>query len=344
MANIEVKKPTDLADTPNAGDPVWASGRTILVGFVVGGAFLLLAFRKVSIERFVDTLQTANSHLILLGIVFYGLYLVARASRWRLLLAERTATLPFAVLFRAVTWGTAANAIIPHSGEVLRTFVARKPLKVSASAILGTIAAERFYDFATVTVLTGAALLFFQDPPPILRTALVAICAMGFALLIGLLLLGFKYPPVIALLNLVTKPLQGKCKKLALDQVDELSSGIRAAFSGKRLGWIGLLSACQWLCVTGCIYVSIESFGISLSPWLAFIVLPLTIAGLTLPTAPVYLGTIQMCFLAGLTPFGVSNEVAIAASVAYLGITTIPIILVSLVWYLQYVLVGRKAI
>ena len=51
-----------------------------------------------------------------------------------------------------------------------------------------------------------------------------------------------------------------------------------------------------------------------------------------------------MCFLAGLTPFGVSDEVAIAASVIYLGITTIPIIFVSLVWYFQYVLVKGKAI
>jgi len=339
--NATINEPTDLGEVPNSR---WTSIRSILIGLVFGCAFLALAFRETSFQGFIDTLQTANLQYIFAGILLYALYLVIRTSRWSLLLAERTAIRPFSLLFRAVTWGTAANSIIPHSGEILRTFAVRKPLKISAVSVLGAIAAERLYDFVTVIVLTGITLLVFKGSPTVLQSALLAICAMGAMVLVALLLLGLKVPLMFRVIDLMTKPLPKRFEGAAHRLVHELSVGIRAAFSNSHLVEIGVLSLLQWLCVTGCIYLSIQSFGLGLSPWIAFIVLPLTIAGLTLPTAPAYLGTIQVCFLAGLVPFGASNEVAIAASVAYLSIIALPVIAVSLTWYLLYIFIRKQVI
>lgn len=322
----------------------WTSARSLLLGIFVGSVFLFLSFRETSYQGFVDTLLTAHTQYIVLGIGLYALYLVARALRWSLLLAERAATRPFTLLLRAVTWGNTANIMIPRSGEFLRAFVVRKPLAISATSILGSIAAERFYDLTTVIVFTGLAFLFFEDSATIMRSALLVICTMGALVLAGLLLLGYKAPLIIRVVHLMTKILPQKYKGTAQVLVDELSVGIRTAFSNPHLVWIGVLSVCQWLCITGCIYLSIESFEPGLSPWIAFIVLPLTIAGVMLPTAPVYLGTIQACFLLGLVPFGVSNEVALAASVAYTSIITLPVITVSIVWYLLYIWIQRQAL
>lgn len=344
MESAELKEASHLTTNQVAPDKRWQSARSVLLGLLFGAAFLILAFRDTSFQGFVDTLQTARPRLIFLGILVYALYVLARASRWSLLLAERTMTRPFAVLFRAVTWGTAANTIIPHSGEVLRTFAARGPLGISATSILGTIAAERLYDFSTVILLTSITLLVFRESPPILMAALLAICAMGLVILAGLLLIGFNCRVIMRVVNIFTRLLPSAYRGAAQWQIDELGLGIRAAFTNRRLAWIILLSFCQWLCVTGCIYLSIESISLDVSPWLALIVLPLTIAGLSLPTAPVYLGTIQVCFLAGLTPFGISNEAAIAASVAYLSIVTIPILAASFTWYLLYLVIRRKTL
>lgn len=333
----ETLKSDDLASSG------WTSVRSILIGLLFGGVFFALAFRETSYQGFLETLRTANSTYIFVGIGFYALYLVARTSRWSLLLAKRTTTRPFPVLFRAVTWGTAANSIIPHSGEILRTFAVRKQLKITATSVLGAIAAERLYDFATVIVLTVITLLFFRESPILLQSALLAICAMGAGVLVVLALLALRVPLIVWMVDLVTRILPKRFEGAAHRLVNELSAGIRAALFNPYLTWIGLLSLLQWLCVASCIYMSIESFGLGLSPWIALIVLPLTIAGLTLPTAPVYLGTIQICFLAGLVPFGVSNEVAIAASMAYISIITLPVVAVSVVWYLLYVLTQKRA-
>jgi uncharacterized protein (TIRG00374 family) len=336
-----VNKTLNAEDMGNSG---WTSVRSFLVGVLFGGALLALAFRETSYQGFVETLRTANSAFIFVGIGFYALYLVARTLRWGLLLAKRTTTRPFPVLFRATTWGTAANSIIPHSGELLRTFVVHKPLKISAASVLGAIAAERLYDFATVIILTLVTLFFFKESPIILQSALLAICVMGSGALALLAFFAFRVPLIVRMVDLMTRILPKRFEGAAHRLVDELGVGIRAAFSNPHMMWIAILSLLQWFCIAICIYLSIESFGLGLSPWIALIVLPLTIAGLTLPTAPVYLGTIQVCFLAGLVPFEVSNEVAIAASVAYISIITLPVVAVSVVWYLLYVLTQRNAL
>ena len=163
MNDSRVTTLDETQNTPDDSSSNWASVRSMLLGLIFGGAFLALAFRETSFQGFIDTLQTAKPRHIFVGIGLYALYLVARASRWSLLLAERTPTRPFMLLFRATTWGTATNTIVPHSGEFLRTFVVRKPLAISATSILGSIAAERFYDFATVIVFTGLTFVFFED-------------------------------------------------------------------------------------------------------------------------------------------------------------------------------------
>jgi glycosyltransferase 2 family protein len=342
LSDTKTTKQADILQALDVTDTGWASLRSIVLGLVIGSIFLLLAFRNASFQGFVDTLETARVHYLLVGIGLYAVYLVARTSRWSLLLAERTETRPFAVLFRALTWGTAANTVIPHSGEILRSLVTRQPLSISAASILGTIASERLYDFGTIIAFAGITLVLFHGCPTILHTALCSICFVGLVLLAGLVLLGFRFPQLVHLIDAPARLFPKRYRDAPRRHIGELSLGIQAALSNPRVMGIGVLSICQWLCIAGCIYFSMASLGLGVSPWLAFIVLPVTIAGLTLPTAPVYLGTMQLCFLAGLTPFGVSKEAAIAASVAYTGIITVPVIVISLFWYVIYVVTRNE--
>ena len=320
----------------------WAPSKTLFLGVVFGAVFLFLAFRHANWDTFLDTLRSAKFQVIGTGILAYVGYLLTRAARWSLLLAERTTERPFALLFRAVTWGTAANAIVPHSGELLRAFATKKKLGVSASSILGTIAAERFYDFAAVIALSTTALVFFRGAPPILFSALVAIVAMGGVVLCVIVLVGTRNPLMNALLSFVAVLLPKRFAGAAQHQIQELTHGIRAAFSNPHVTLIVVLSLVQWLLVTSCIFAAIAAFSVDVSAWVAFVILPLTIAGLTLPTAPAYLGTIQVCFLGGLAPFGIANETAIAVSFGYLGIVTFPVIVVSAFWFVGHLIVRRR--
>ena len=54
--------------------------------------------------------------------------------------------------------------------------------------------------------------------------------------------------------------------------------------------------------MSGCIYFALQAFGIDVPYHAAIIVLVIIVAGLTLPTSPGFVGTIQYCFVLGLGP------------------------------------------
>ncbi|MBE9030279.1 flippase-like domain-containing protein [filamentous cyanobacterium LEGE 11480] len=334
VAQSAEKTPTNLR----------GSIRSLFLGLVVGAFFLTLAFRRTSWDSVLASIQAVNQVFILYGIGVYALYLLMRAWRWSFLLSERTDRRPFAPLFRAVTWGTAANAVIPHSGELLRAFATRKHLSLSASSIIGSIAAERLYDFAAVILVTATTLFLMADAPPVLTDALVAITVMASVVLLPLIALAFENPLMVGLVNLLARLLPKQLGIKVVWQIQELSAGIRSAFSNSQLPIIFLLSIVQWLLIATCIYFSLVAFSLNLPFWVALVVLPLTLAGLTLPSAPAYLGTMQICFMAGLMPFGVTDETAIAASMVYLSIVAVPVMLASIIWYLIYVALYRRTL
>ena len=55
----------------------------------------------------------------------------------------------------------------------------------------------------------------------------------------------------------------------------------------------------------------------------------LLVVGLTLPTAPGYLGTTQVCFTAVLAVFGVDEDLAFAASALYTACVVLPVFFIG---------------
>jgi glycosyltransferase 2 family protein len=318
--------------------------RSLFLGLLVGAIFMALAFRRTAWHSVAATLQGVDRVDILYGIAVYGVYLLIRAWRWSCLLADRTEQRPFWTLFRAVTWGSAANAVIPHSGEVLRALATRQPLGLSASSIIGSIAAERLYDFGAVILVTGGLLASLSNAPPVLREGLMALVVMAGVVLIPVIALAFQNPVMVGLVKSVSRLLPNNIGPKVVEQVSELSAGLRSALTNSRFLLIVLLSVVQWVLIAVCINLSMAAFQLSLPFWVALIILPLTLAGLTLPSAPAYLGTMQICFMAGLMPFGVSDETAIATSMAYLSIVTFPVMIISGLWYLLYVAMYRRTV
>ncbi|MCM1984690.1 lysylphosphatidylglycerol synthase transmembrane domain-containing protein [Lyngbya confervoides] len=327
---------------PTSSRGLQGSFRNLALGLACGTFFLTLAFRRTSWRAVVSAIEPVDHRFILYGIFIYSLYLLARTWRWSFLLAERTEQRPFLSLLRAVTWGTAANAVIPHSGELLRALTTRSPLGLSVSSILGSIAAERFYDFAAVIAITGWTLLLQTQAPQILSDALVALAMMGLVILVPLAILAVPNPLRGSLIRLLAHLLPQRWSQKVSHQLKEIGTGIGAAFAHAHLLPIGLLSLVQWVLVAGCITCSLAAFGLNLPIWAGLVILPITIAGLTLPSAPAYLGTMQVCFIAGLSPFGISDDQAIAASMIYLSIVTFPILIGAGVWYLIHLALYRQ--
>jgi uncharacterized membrane protein YbhN (UPF0104 family) len=100
----------------------------IIIGIVIGGILLYLAFRNVDLNKMLFSLKNTNYWYILLAVasLLFSHYL--RTLRWMIFLA------PFKIiqawsLFSALIIGYAANTFVPaHLKEFLRAFVVGKKI------------------------------------------------------------------------------------------------------------------------------------------------------------------------------------------------------------------------
>jgi len=85
-----------------------------------------------------------------------------------------------------------------------------------------------------------------------------------------------------------------------------------------------------------CIYVSVMAINIVVTPAIIFIVLLFIIIGISLPTTPGFIGSIQAAYYFALAPFGVSAEDAFISSVFYHIIAYFSVLIVGLYYFSKY--------
>ena len=138
---------------------VWMRARRsiLIVGLLLGAAFLAYAARALDPRALLELLRTTHPGLFSAALVCALAFSMVKAWRWRYLL-QPLAQVPARALLSPVFIGGAANALIPHSGELVRASVVGRRYALPASALLGSIVVERVFDFVAVLVL--AAIVF----------------------------------------------------------------------------------------------------------------------------------------------------------------------------------------
>ncbi len=135
-------------------------------------------------------------YLLFLGFGFFLLWLTLRKSNWQEIknniagtnffyLIPATISLLFAHFFRAIRWkimieplgykpstqntflsvliGYWANLAFPRLGEVLKCTILARYEKVPAEKLVGTIVAERAFDFVTLLIVLGITIILQYD-------------------------------------------------------------------------------------------------------------------------------------------------------------------------------------
>lgn len=141
----------------------------VLLGLIIGGVFLWLAFRKVELETIIEASKGASFWwfipftLVTLSAHYF------RAERWRLLLTGETKVPPRFTLFTGVMFGYLANIPFARLGEVTRPVYVAQQVKESNSKLIGTIVLERIIDMLTLLALMAFVVVFMISDPQILH-------------------------------------------------------------------------------------------------------------------------------------------------------------------------------
>jgi len=178
-----------------AGDEAPSLGRRFfnvrtLISFALGFAILVFLFTRVQIDvaGILERVRQANLLFLALAVVAYYGTFPMRALRWGRLLrnagVREEAALPNGQgLTEIVVLSWFANCIVPAKlGDAYRAYLLKRESRVSFSATIGTILAERIIDVLVLYFLmVGAASLSFGRALP---PEVVVLMQLGSALAI----------------------------------------------------------------------------------------------------------------------------------------------------------------
>lgn len=306
----------------------------LILGIALSAAFLWLALRGADGARIWQAFQRAQAWMIAPFLVILFAYYWTKAWRWRALLAPMR-LVRVRELFQPIMIGYAGSMVLPMQlGELVRAFVASRQLKLPGTPLLSSIALERLLDFLSLLTLVGLALMVGTDVPPALVTAGWMIGA-GVAVATAFAIAYVRWTSaVVELLRHLTVIFPASWRERLLHQVRIGAQGLHALREPALLVKIISLSLIQWAFMWGCIYLSLAALGINAPLPASFVTLLFTVIGVTLPTSPGYIGSIQLAYALALRPFGVSAEAAFAASVFFHALANVSVIVVGL-YYLH---------
>ena len=311
---------------------------SIFIGLILAFVFMGLALQDTDLKEVGRVLKKAHVWLAIPLLTSLGLFYWIKAIRWRVLLSPLSQTTA-RVVFPSMMIGFAANNVLPaRLGELVRIYILGKQLDLPKGFVLATLVLERIFDFLTVFCLVAIALVYGSTLLPELETAGYFIATLSFALIVMVAIYATFTGFTIKVFSATTGFLPTSLQQRLIKQLELGAMGFHSIKNLRFLIIICLTSIVQWVLLALCFYIAMLATHIDV-PWpAAFVLLGLIVAGLTLPGAPGFFGTVELCFTLALTPYNVRNDDALATAIfyhgwAYLSVTLLGIFLIHRMGY-----------
>jgi hypothetical protein len=297
-----------------------ASRWGLAAGLALSAVCLYLALRQVDPAQAAQVLGRARPLWVAATVAALLAQGALRGWRWRLLLGP-AAAVGLAPALRAYFIGAFANMILPlRAGDLVRAVALGRLAPAPASAGLASVVVERLLDLFSVAILAAAVLALLPLPAWLEAAAWGALAAAvaGGAALFGLrrgrrLVLGLTERAE----RLLPARLRGRLSR----PVALFISGLQGLGGAGRYLLLAGQTAAAWALAVGAVYCLFVAYGLDASPGLgplqALAVTVLVTLGISVPSAPGFVGTVHLAAMAGLTQFGVARDAALAWAVAY---------------------------
>jgi glycosyltransferase 2 family protein len=131
------------------------------ISVLIAGLFLWIAFRNIDFSELWQQMKAVTWYWL----PFFAIVMTAshylRAERWRLLMSAEQRDISRSTLFAGVMMGYVMNNLVPRLGEISRPVYVAQKQGLSTSNLVGTVVAERLFDFITMLFLVLIAILIF---------------------------------------------------------------------------------------------------------------------------------------------------------------------------------------
>jgi len=303
----------------------------IILGLAFSVLFLVLAFRSVHRDDLAEAMRSAKYGYTVPAMLLIVASLYLRAVRWRYLL-HPIKDIGRRSLFYATGVGAMVNITFPaRLGEFVRAYAIGERERISRSSSFATIVVERVFDgFALLFFLAIVALFGSNHAGGWLRQA-EYVAVIGYLVALAtLILLKTHTRFALALAQGALRPFPRAVREKALAILVSFIDGLRVFRSTKNMGVAIALSPLVWLPNAAAIHLLLVSTGIHLGALVSLLLLVALCVGVTIPSAPGFVGNVQFVSVEILRLFGVQAGSALTFSLIYNACIFLPVLLTGI--------------
>jgi glycosyltransferase 2 family protein len=310
------------------------------LGIVLSVAALWWTLRDVPFDSVIEHIGRSNPVLLVLMTAAATGIFPLRAQRWRPILHAVAPHLPFGPLWRATAVGMMVSNLVPaRAGELARAYaLARETRRVPFTAAFASVAVDRGFDAAVVLLLMFVAVL---DPRFTAGTLVVgqpasrviAGGALFAGLVLGILFMMARFPnAVVRLFEAVAGRISPRLERRGGELLRTFVTGLGVLKHPLLFAEVLWWTLLHWLLNAFAFWLGFLAVGID-APFTAALFLQGLIAiGVALPSAPGFFGIFELFAKAGLTVYGVPDDLAVAWAISFHFLSFIPITLIG-AWY-----------
>ncbi len=294
-----------------------------VLGVAVSALLLYLAARNVRPAEILPLLGQVNYFFLALAGACALLAIWLRAWRWRYLIPD-SETMKTGNLFSATMIGFMGNNLLPlRIGDLARAYIAARKENVTASAVLATVVIERLLD--VFAILAMLSVIFFHMPlPQWIANGFLIMLALGGAAWLVLLVMKSRANLLCAwLAPFLPSRYAGQITGL----VQSFLQGLAAMKSAKNLIFAMLLSIPIWTVYAFGTYAALKACAVNVPFSASWVVLAFVGIGVSLPSAPGFVGTFQFFTVAALALYAVDQQQAFGFSLLHHMAQYIPVTL-----------------
>ncbi len=308
----------------------------IWLGLAVSSLFAYLAFGEMDPEAVVGALGKADYRFLPFALVLtYGVLWV-RARRWRVLLGA-VLEVKTGLLFRVTLIGFLANYLLPaRMGEVVRAALLGAREKISVSAALGSVVLERLLDLISILLIFSILYLLDYMPAPdselgsILHRSALLFLVVAVFIAGTVWFLGSRTERAVWLVEKALGSMWHRMASRLASAIFSFAQGLRLPNGLKAMSWVCFWTLGLWVLSALIVILVMETFRLDL-PWsTAWFVLVALGFGVSVPSAPGFVGTFHFAAMGALLFFGVDKDSALSFALVLHAICIFPVLFLGI--------------
>jgi uncharacterized protein (TIRG00374 family) len=218
---------------------------------------------------------------------------------------------PFSAVIASMLAGQLVNLLLPlRAGDVLRSVLLGRAVGSSASRVLGSVAAEKVWDWLALTVLV-LMVGWLAPLPAWFGEAAWSLGLLATSLLAGLGLLVTQQRRALMATERLLARLPERFRRSVVARLGRLLDGMNSLRSLQLARPALVWSLATWCLGAATNYLVMRAFGVDSWPGAMFLLIMLMI-GIALPPSIAALGIFEAASILALGVFGVRQEMALA--------------------------------